>query len=185
VVQRGLGTLRQHVEQEAARRLEGLFKKGLRKFLLRELVATSAIGGFDLAKQELDVHVFHIRRDVNWGEFAEAAGLGALAGAVTSFMTTTDGMPDDGAGSDDTPDGSADDDYRSRSRDQQKRPKFKSADALKASNKLVRWAADKAGLNDDGEAELHDLVHGSNMSKQEILQAAQEIYQDNPKYRKR
>jgi hypothetical protein len=71
------------IVQQLKGRVLALFRRILATALRRAVVGAVVAGGADLAKQELDVNVFHSRTHVDLIEVAGAAGTGAVLGGVT------------------------------------------------------------------------------------------------------
>jgi DNA/RNA non-specific endonuclease len=74
------------VGHEIVQQLKGhvieLFRRILATALRRAVVGATFAGGADLAKQELDINVFHSRTHIDLTEVAGATGTGAVLGAV-------------------------------------------------------------------------------------------------------
>ena len=82
IIQEGI----HRVGHEIAHQLKGhvveLFRRILATAARRALVGATLAGGTDLAKQEVDVYIFHSRTHVDVTELIGATGTGAVLGAV-------------------------------------------------------------------------------------------------------
>jgi hypothetical protein len=82
IIRDGIQQVGREIVQQLKGRVLALFRKILATALRRAVAGAVVGGGADLAKQELDVNVFHSRTHVDLTEVAGAAGTGAILGAV-------------------------------------------------------------------------------------------------------
>jgi hypothetical protein len=83
IIRDGIHQVGREIVQQLKGRVLALFRRILATALRRAVVGAVVAGGADLAKQELDVNVFHSRTHVDLIEVAGAAGTGAVLGGVT------------------------------------------------------------------------------------------------------
>jgi hypothetical protein len=82
IIRDGIHQVGREIVQQLKGRVLALFR-GILATALRRAVAGAVVGGgADLAKQELDVNVFHSRTQIDLTEVGAAAGTGAVLGAV-------------------------------------------------------------------------------------------------------
>lgn len=82
IIQEGIHRVGREIVHQLKGHVIDLFRRILATALRRALVGATFAGGADLAKQEVDVYVFHSRTHVDVTELFGAAGTGAVLGAV-------------------------------------------------------------------------------------------------------
>ena len=82
IIQEGIRKVGQEIVHGLKGRVLEIFRRILATALRRAVVGATVAGGLDIAKQEVDIHVFHSRTRFDGGELATVAGTGGLLGAV-------------------------------------------------------------------------------------------------------
>src|SRR5713226_5213662 len=82
IIQEGIHRVGREIVQQLKGRVLELFRRILATALRRAVAGAVVAGGMDLAKQEIDINVFHSRAHVDLTEVAGAAGTGASIGVI-------------------------------------------------------------------------------------------------------
>ena len=89
IIQEGIHRVGREIVQQLKGRVLELFRRILATALRRAVAGAVVAGGMDLAKQEIDINVFHSRTHIDLTEVAGATGTGAVLGAVAPGRTKT------------------------------------------------------------------------------------------------
>jgi hypothetical protein len=84
IIREGIHRVSREIVQQLKGHVTELFRRILATGLRRAMVGATIGAGSDLAKQELDINVFHSRSQVDVTELIGASGTGALLGAVST-----------------------------------------------------------------------------------------------------
>jgi hypothetical protein len=82
IIRDGIHQVGREIVQQLKGRVLALFRRILATALRRAVAGAVVGGGADLAKQELDVNVFHSRTHIDLTEVGAAAGTGATIGVI-------------------------------------------------------------------------------------------------------
>ncbi len=100
IIRDGIHQVGREIVQQLKGRVLALFRRILATALRRAVAGAVVAGGADLAKQELDVNVFHSRTHVDLTEVGGAAGSGAVIAAVVPVRARDRSRLDRGDGRD-------------------------------------------------------------------------------------
>ena len=100
IIRDGIQQVGREIVQQLKGRVLALFRGILATALRRAVVGAVVAGGADLAKQELDVNVFHSRTHVDLGELGTTTTTGAVIGAVVPVRARDRSRLDRGDGRD-------------------------------------------------------------------------------------
>src|SRR5919108_1546409 len=96
IIQEGIHRVGRGIVQNLKGRVLDLFRQIVATALRRAVTSAVVTGGADAAKQELDINVFHSRRQFDPTEVAGAAGTGFVFGAVVPAGGVRHGLHEGG-----------------------------------------------------------------------------------------
>jgi hypothetical protein len=96
LIQEGIHRVGREIVQSLKGRALELFRRIVATALRRAVTAAVVSGGADAAKQEIQINVFHDRKNFDLGELAGATGTGAVLGAVIPARGRRHGLREGG-----------------------------------------------------------------------------------------